>query len=244
MRSRRADTLTDEIRRLYLEERLSIPQVSERLNLGKSCVSYRLREWGITRTPAQANETRLPLNEIRRLYVGERKSASEIAPILGVSKRTLTTHIAKMGITRSLSEATSLSYQIGRHPRQLGADNHNWKGGRWHGAKGYAFVWAPGHPKAHGNYVYEHVIVWEKSHGTILPDGYVIHHLNGVRDDNRSENLVALLRKGHARLSTQLIRELRNQIRKLENEIKAIRNQGNLFNTQGAISAPSAVLVG
>lgn len=36
--------------------------------------------------------------------------------------------------------------------------------------------------------VREHRIVWEMFNG-VIPDGYEIDHINGVRDDNRIENL-------------------------------------------------------
>ena len=51
-------------------------------------------------------------------------------------------------------------------------------------------LFMPAHHRAatHG-YVMEHIVVWEHTHGQQVPEGYVIHHLNGVKDDNRPENL-------------------------------------------------------
>lgn len=100
--------------------------------------------------------------------------------------------------------------------------NNFWKGGRHKSFQGYVYIYMPEHPRAckfHNMYVAEHVLVWEKAHGNPLPEGYLIHHLNGVKDDNRPENLVALLPKDH---TTGTIREaLQKRIRDLEYQLQA-----------------------
>jgi HNH endonuclease len=51
-------------------------------------------------------------------------------------------------------------------------------------------VWVPEHPRAgKGSYVFEHALVMEEILGRYLLPGENVHHLNGVRDDNRPENL-------------------------------------------------------
>lgn len=64
--------------------------------------------------------------------------------------------------------------------------------------KGYVLIYMPHHPRADANgRVLEHIVVWERANGMIVPDGYVIHHKNGIKDDNREENLELMKRTEH-----------------------------------------------
>ena len=66
---------------------------------------------------------------------------------------------------------------------------HNWKGGRHKLKIGYIVVNCPGHPRAYRNEVYEHILVAEKKIGRYLKKGERVHHINGIKDDNRHENI-------------------------------------------------------
>ncbi len=58
--------------------------------------------------------------------------------------------------------------------------------------QGYVLVKSLDHPTAHikRGYVFEHILVAEKALGKFLPEGAEIHHVNGIKDDNRPSNLV------------------------------------------------------
>jgi len=65
-----------------------------------------------------------------------------------------------------------------------------WKGGRRISNDGYVFIYKPEHPRSDDHkYVKEHWLVIEKALGRYLTKDEVPHHINGVKTDNRLENL-------------------------------------------------------
>jgi hypothetical protein len=85
-----------------------------------------------------------------------------------------------------------------------GPDDPHFIGRRRLGS-GYIHIYRPDHPeasqaKSHFGYVLEHRIVWEEANGRRLRKNEHVHHINGIRDDNRPENLVALTNAAHRRL--------------------------------------------
>lgn len=80
---------------------------------------------------------------------------------------------------------------------KYGKDHPNWKGGR-RIDNGYVVILNRDHPRAgRDGYVLEHILIWEQFHGKPLPKGWIIHHLNGIKDDNRPSNLIGLPNKKH-----------------------------------------------
>ena len=55
---------------------------------------------------------------------------------------------------------------------------------------GYVLIFNPEHPNANsGNRIFEHRLVMEKKLGRYLESNEIVHHLNGIKNDNRPENL-------------------------------------------------------
>ncbi len=73
--------------------------------------------------------------------------------------------------------------------------------GRRQTKKGYIATWKPLHPSAgKSGYVMEHRLVMESHLGRFLKRNEVVHHKNGVKDDNRLENLELMSKRKHDRL--------------------------------------------
>jgi len=74
----------------------------------------------------------------------------------------------------------------------------NFKGGRNQTPKGYIRILKVGTC----SYDLEHRLVMELKLGRKLVPGEVVHHINGIKCDNRPENLELLKKRDHDRLET------------------------------------------
>lgn len=74
---------------------------------------------------------------------------------------------------------------------QQGANHPMWKGGVRKTKHGYYLVYVPNHPSkpAYGNYIRRSRYVMEQLLGRTLKAEEVVHHINGIKDDDRIENL-------------------------------------------------------
>jgi hypothetical protein len=79
-----------------------------------------------------------------------------------------------------------------------GRKKDGWEGGGWaKDANGYILILSKAHPYSNSKgYVHEHRLAMERHLGRYLDSNEIVHHKNGVRDDNRIENLELWI-KGH-----------------------------------------------
>ena len=114
-------------------------------------------------------------------------------------------HVAREHGVHKDAEALSKIKSISNSGKNSG----NFKGYRQRTKDGYIWCRAVEHPFAnHRGYVKEHRLVMEKHLGFILPKKFVVHHLNGIKDDNRIENLAVMTVGAHSTLHGKMGRDM------------------------------------
>lgn len=201
----------EDAKRLYFDEGLSLRGTASRLGISRSGLRYRFAKAQLTLRKRDVN-----MEEAKRLYHDEGLSIALVATRLNISRSALMERFRKAGLhLRSHGEATRLAHRQGR--RKLS------KGGRVINNHGYIEVIEPQHPRAKGKtgYVLEHILVWERVNNRPLPKGWVIHHLNGIKTDNRPCNLAAMPRARHSKREAG--EAYKKRIRELEAEVNLLK---------------------
>ena len=136
-------------------------------------------------------------NWLYQKYIKEKLSSCELAKLSNISTSAVFYWLKKFNIkTRNWEEARKTEEWRERMRQNnwnkvpSGENHYSWKGGKIKNGHGYILAWNPGHPHAYNRrHVLEHRLVMEKHIGRYLHSWEIVHHINGIRDDNRIENL-------------------------------------------------------
>ena len=172
--------------------------------------------------------TKLDLERFKELYYERNMTQTEVAKEMGVTQK----------IVYAFMRRNNLPARKAAKRYQRGESNAFWKGGRRVNEQGYVEIYMPEYEHTRSNgYVREHIYVAEqmigrrmKFYGLGNPDNEVVHHINGIRTDNRPENLLVLTQAEHSKLhhatnKEQLDEVLMKRIRDLESEIAVTKER-------------------
>lgn len=196
----------DLLRKLYVEEKRSLEWITKHFGTSWTALKRWLEEAGIaTRLSGEWKRRDIDPETVYRLYVEEKKTIKQIEKLLGCCQEVVQRAMKFAGIQpRSITD-----YAGTRPPKR----NKTVDGA------GYVLVHMPSHPYCNtGGYVREHRLVIEKNIGRVLLPEEDVHHKNGVKNDNRIENLELISSRGeHVRLHN-LADSTSQRLRKLTTE--------------------------
>ena len=154
---------------------------------------YRQRRHGdpLGGAPSRQPFPAMTKEQLAALY-DQADSVSAMARQLGVNRGTLNYQLSRNGII----VRTTGYHSHWSSPGKRMQESPNWRGGRHITSKGYVRIYAPDHPTHNSKgYVMEQRLVMEQMLGRPLLRTEHVHHLNGIRDDNRPANLELWKRK-------------------------------------------------
>jgi len=159
-------------------------KLKNKYHVGQWALLTAVRDAGIALRKRGAQVSQVPDNmrlEMIRLYVEDRFSQAQVAARFGRSQIVVSRILAAAGI-------------VTRGGKASGSSHASWKGGRSKHASGYWNVHIPKDDpyacmRSETGYVLEHRLVMAKSLGRPLYRHETVHHINGVRTDNRLTNL-------------------------------------------------------
>ncbi len=201
---------------MYASE-LSMNEIGRQLGHHHGVIAYHVHKSGIPIHNPRQQACPVSTDYIRELYE-EGMSTVGIGLEVGLTPQAIYSRLLKSGVKlRTFHEAIELAMVRGRRNPHPGAADPHWKGGRCVVTGGYIELRLGRNDRRP-----EHRVIWENEYGEI-PEGWIVHHLNGERDDNRIENLSAIPRKRHS--PKTIIKPYEKRINELEDEINQLKKE-------------------
>jgi hypothetical protein len=166
---------------LYLTKKQSACTIAEQFGVSDATIFRWLTKYGIrtrsVKDKSYCKKLTASKDELRKDYIDDGMSLEKMSNKYGVSIAVLLRRFSKDDI------------KTRRAGPQSGEKNFRWKGGVIRN-RGYRWIYSKGHPYAPKiGYLPEQVLVMEKVLGRYLEKQERVHHKNGVKSDNRPENL-------------------------------------------------------
>lgn len=236
----------EDIQKHYFDKSYNMFEAAKEIGCSVACLRRSIKEQGFNTKPKSWNRERTRKIDIlnNKEWLMEQlktKSLNQIAREVGATYGNAGYYSKKHGLSvpnKQKSEAVKAGLRKAFPDGRAGINASNWQGGTRYTGKNRAYImqWAPDHPNAtKDGYVMEHRLIMETHLGRYLTREEIVHHKNGIKHDNRIENLELAPDRGtHTRehfershITEQALTEkqtLEARIKELEEENKKLKS--------------------
>lgn len=113
--SNKVDLDLEKVKGLYFCKNKTIKQIAKIFNVGETTIFSRLNKLGVIKRKGELIKIKLDFDKIRDLYINQKKPATEIGRILGVSYMTIINRLKENNVKmRGVSETNKRLYKEGK----------------------------------------------------------------------------------------------------------------------------------
>jgi len=162
----------------YTNQKKSTLIIAKEIGCNQNTVWKKLKKYNIPRRTInkamQKWKSILTKKFLEKEYITNKKSLRTIAKEIKCRENTIRRYMIKFNISR-----------------RTASESNKWKNGKFKTYSGYIIIHYPNHPFCNvQGYVFEHRLIMEKKLGRYLKSKEIVHHINGIKEDNRIENLM------------------------------------------------------
>ena len=161
----------DKLKHMYVDKRMKVQEIADKYGVSKSSVGYWIQKHDIMR----------PWNDdnlLKEMYVEQDMTQEEIADEMGCEQGTISYRLREMGVETNPDREKSPYY----------------------GMTGNAYMTVQHKVNGEQKSILVHRLLAVAEYGIASVADSVVHHKNGVKWDNRTENIVVMDRGEHTRL--------------------------------------------
>ena len=175
---------------------IAVKDIAGLAGFSLSAVARRLKRVGVTIIRKDYQREDLTNRHFGKLIAVKQVSTS------GKSQWSCQCDCGKMTIVPAYQLKSGNTKSCGCSRQLRGVRHPRWRGGKYTNDGGYVIVAVPPEKIGQSQHLLEHRIVMDKTLGRRLFDHEQVHHKNGVRSDNRLENLELKVKAHGSGIST------------------------------------------
>lgn len=197
----------EQLYKLYWLDKLSIQEICNITNLSEPTIYKKLRQFNISIRKPLSRHTHITKELLQKTY-NDSNNLEEVAKKLNTNRSWLADNMKKLGVkVRTNSENFERRRRLGISRQGRVSNQFLVKEGDLYIDKreNRVYVYTKNHPNFKIYVPRAHLVVEKNIGRYINKKEEIVHHINGIKDDDRLENLKLMKKKEHNKLHARVV---------------------------------------